>query len=207
MATENAPDRVTTFMEHLLSAGVPVRVLVEHGVHSLSWLEQRTDSLFRIAYKESAGAHVVEDLRGAASFLIRAEELGWKPNPADDDGQFLCYDNAIYREYRGVHWHDTEIDEGSNLPAALPESALRAARDKERQAMEAAARRRAAAERTKQREQDRSLRDMLGRMARREQEQEQAAVEGRPISTRTAALRAKKTWSDIVVRMKFAAQA
>jgi len=188
------------FLVQLAGAGVPLSALVGHGTYSLRWLLQHANDRFRIAYTDAEGETVVESLRGAATFLKRAHELGWAPHPADNDGQGACYENAFYYEHRGIHWHGTEGDEHTGVPLALPKSVQEAERRKHFAQLARFRREEERTRRARERASNRRLREARSRAMSTlaDQEQRISAESGRSIGRKTAELRARQAWRQAV---------
>ena len=194
-----AETALETYLARWSADGAPLVALIAHGIHSLTWLAERADDTFRLAYTGHDGAQVIESLT-AAGMLVRGSELGWTPMISEARGQFLCFEEAVYCLHRGVHWYATEYEEETGLPLALPERVRGAARRRER-AYKASLDRKVVRERqVREREQARKQRDddakLIASLA--DDAELRAAKAGRPISRRTALKRGKQQWQALM---------
>jgi len=200
VAIEFKAEAYEAFLAGLAAAGVPLSVLTGHGTYSLRWLQQHANDRFRLAYTNADGVTAVDRLEGAAAFLRRAHELGWTPYPADNDGQGVCYEDAFYYEYRGVHWHGTEGDDHTGVPLALPKSVQEAERRKRLAQLARFKREEERTRRVRERASNRRLREnqngVMSTLA--DHEQRVAAEAGRSISRSTAVRRARQAWRQAV---------
>lgn len=198
MAKSSTPS--TEFLDQLVSAGVPLNSLVEHGALNLHWLEAHKADRFRLSYRDEHGTLVCEPVT-ASRLIIRAAEFGWTPMPGEDEGQVLCFEDAAYYRYRGVHWHSTEFEENTGMPLALPAQVLERARQRQAAYGERLVRRVAAQTRATERDMAQRCRqrdaELIASLA--DDEQRLAIKRGCPISRRTAIRRGRKLWRDIVV--------
>lgn len=86
-------------------AGVPLRVLLEHGLSSLEWL--LADGKNACVIFSRNGKRVAEELP-PSQFLRRTYELGWIPWAATGD-QCLSFKNAVpYCDDDGQWWFCAE---------------------------------------------------------------------------------------------------
>ena len=122
------------FIDDLLTAGVPLRTLIDCGTRCLDWLAQQSDDRMRISYTNEAGQIVAEKVT-RAGLLRRASELGWRPWASDgEDSECVCFYDAIifHDEADGAWWWAVDFDEDTLAPLCLPKRRLAASASRSR---------------------------------------------------------------------------
>lgn len=121
-------------LSRFLAARVPLKTLLGHGLHGLTWLSENAGLAFHFTYRDAAGElrHEQVDAIGA---IERGHELGFEPSIAGEHECFSFLNAFVWREENadeelvGV-WFSQDTgdctEDEYDLPLSLPPERLQA---------------------------------------------------------------------------------